>query len=133
MEGTEGMDQGVASLGATSGMGLEKRLHKSSLGREAEMFPRRLEWISVVLFIVNFFMMIYSYSLYEENEAWALTMTAVSTLTSILLLLSITFSIFGFRKLSQFSLGSGLMGLLISVASLGIRLMQTISEHNGYY
>jgi len=133
MEGTESMDQGVASSEAVSGMRLEKKSRKSNLGRDAEMFPRRLEWISVVLFIVNFFVMIYSYSIYEENEAWALTMTAISTVTSILLLLSITFSIFGLRKLSQFSLGSGLMGLLISVASLGIRLMQMVSESNGYY
>ena len=92
--------------------------------------PRRLEWIAVVLFVVNFFMMIYTYSLYYRDEGWGLTMTAISTATAVILLLSIIFSIFGMTALSKITVGVGIMGLMITVVSLGAKLMQIIAEWN---
>jgi hypothetical protein len=101
--------------------------------RGDETFPRRLEWIAVILFVVNFFMMIYTSSMYYRDEAWGLTMVAVSTATAVVLLLSVALSVFGMTALSKFSLGVGLVGLMISVISFGAKLMQQISEYSGYF
>jgi hypothetical protein len=99
-----------------------------SPGRSDETVPRRLEWIAVILFIVNFFMMMYAVSAYYGEEAWALTMTAISTATAVVLLLSVIFSILGQMKLSKVTLVVGILGLMVSVVSLGVKLMQAISE-----
>ena len=98
--------------------------------RNDETFPRRLEWIAVILFVVNFFVMIYTVSFYYSDEAWGVTMVAVSTATAVILLLSVVFSIFGMTILSKITLGVGIGGLMISVVSLGAKLMQQISEYN---
>ena len=98
--------------------------------RGDEAVPRRLEWIAVILFIVNFFMMMYTVSSYYSDEAWGLIMVAVSTATAVVLLLSVVFSIFGKTELSKLAIGVGIVGLMISVVSLGARLMQEISEYN---
>jgi hypothetical protein len=98
--------------------------------RGDETLPRRLEWIAVILFVVNFFVMIYTFSLYYGDEAWGLTMVAVSTATAVVLLLSVVFSIFGMTIMSKITLGVGIVGLMISVVSLGVKLMQQISEYN---
>ena len=50
--------------------------------------------------------MLYSYSMHDDQDPWPLAMTAVSTVTGVLLLLSIAFSIFGFKMLSQLSWAS---------------------------
>ncbi|MDH3366135.1 MAG: hypothetical protein OEM29_09085 [Thermoplasmata archaeon] len=98
--------------------------------RGDETVPRRLEWIAVILFVVNFFVMIYTVSFYYSDEAWGVTMVAVSTATAVMLLLSVVFSIFGMTILSKITLGVGIVGLMISVVSLGAKLMQQISEYN---
>jgi hypothetical protein len=98
--------------------------------RGDEAVPRRLEWIAVILFIVNFFMMIYTVSYYYSDEGWGLIMVAVSTATAVMLLLSVAFSIFGITNLSRIALGVGIVGLMVSVVSLGAKLMQVISEYN---
>jgi len=95
-----------------------------------EAVPRRLEWIAVILFVVNFFLMTYTISFYYDNEAWGLVMVAISTATAVILLLSVVFSIFGRTDLSKITLGAGIVGLMFSVVSLGAQLMQQISEWN---
>lgn len=132
MESATNSGQGAPPTIEARGIGFEDKRSKQSLGRDAEMFPKRLEWISVVLFIVNFVVMIFSYSIYD-NEGWSLAMTAIATVTSVLLLLSVTFSIFGLRMLSQVILGIGLIGMMISVISLGIRIMQMVHESGPFY
>ena len=104
-------------------------------GRYDETVPRRLEWIAVILFIVNLFMMIYLYSLFYRDEAWGLFTIAVSIATAVVLLLSLILSIFGKTVLSKYALAVGIFGLLISVISFGAKLMQQISEwgDNWYY
>ena len=96
--------------------------------RDDKAVPRRLEWIAVILFVVNFFMMMSLYSLFYREEAWGLFTVTVSIATSVVLLLSVVFSIFGKTELSKYALGTGIFGLMISVVSLGARLMQQISE-----
>ena len=96
--------------------------------RGDEAVPRRLEWIAVILFVVNFFMMMYLYSLFFGQEAWGLFTVAVSTATAVILLLSVVFSIFGITNLSRIALGVGIVGLMVSIVSLGAKLMQEISE-----
>lgn len=104
-----------------------------SPARSDENVPRRLEWIAVILFIVNFFVMIYTISAYYGDEAWALAMTAISTATAVILLLSVIFSILGKMTLSKITLIVGIVGLMVSVVSLGVKLMQMISEwHSGF-
>lgn len=98
--------------------------------RGDEAVPRRLEWIAVILFVVNFFLMTYTISFYYDNEAWGLVMVAISTATAVILLLSVVFSIFGRTDLSKITLGAGIVGLMFSVVSLGAQLMQQISEWN---
>lgn len=98
--------------------------------RGDETVPRRLEWIAVILFIVNFFVMMYTISAYYGDEAWALAMTAISTGTAVILLLSVIFSILGKMKLSKITLIIGIVGLMVSVVSLGVKLMQMISDWN---
>jgi len=92
--------------------------------------PRKLEWIAIILFGVNLFMMMYLYSLLYREEAWGLFAIAVSTATAVILLLSFLFSIFGKTDLSKYAIGGGVVGLMISVVSFGVRLMQRISEYN---
>jgi len=133
MESTIGRSQTSTTLEGISEGPPQEGTDRFYEARHAEAFPRRLEWISIVLFIVNFALMLYSFSIYDEHELWALSMTGVNTATGIILLLSVALSIFGFRKLSQIALGAGLLGMMISVASLGIRLMEYISERNDYW
>ena len=93
-----------------------------------EAVPRRLEWIAVILFIVNFIMMMYLYTLFYGEEGWGLFTVAVCTVTAVILLLSVIFSIFGITNLSRIALGVGIIGLMVSIVSLGAKLMQEISE-----
>jgi ABC-type multidrug transport system permease subunit len=101
--------------------------------RVDETVPRRLEWIAVILFVVNFFVMMYSYSLYYNEEAWGLFAVAVSTATAVILLLSVVFSIFGITNMSRITLGIGIVGLMVSIISLGAKLMQQISEWGNHW
>ncbi len=106
-------------------MGMSKnwRPPTSNQTKDDETVPRRLEWIAVILFVVNFFMMIYSYSIYYNDEALRSVMVAVSTATAIMMLLSVLFSIFGRTSMSRIAIGVGIVGLMISVVSLGARLI----------
>lgn len=88
---------------------------------------RRLEWIAVILFIVNLFMLIYTYSLYYNDESWGKAVVAIGTVTSVVLLISLLFSIFGSVTLSRIALAVGLVGLMILVVSFGAKLIQNIS------
>lgn len=90
--------------------------------------PRRLEWIAIILFVVNFFMMFYLFAFFMNEEAWGLFAVTVCTVTSVILLLSVIFSIFGQTELSKIAVGSGIVGLMITTVSLGVRLLQQISE-----
>jgi len=99
-------------------------------GRDDETIPRRLEWIAVILFIVNLFMMMYLYSLFYRDEAWGLLTITVSIATAVILLLSVVLSIFAKTVLSKYALAVGIFGLLISVISFGAKLMQQISEYS---
>jgi len=98
-----------------------------------ETIPRRLEWIAIILFVVNFFLMLYSLNLYIGQEAWALTVTAISTTTAVILLLSVIFSILGRIGLSKTILVAGLVGMMIQVVSFGAKLLQEISEWHDRY
>jgi len=106
----------------------------SNLANDDKTVPRRLEWIAVILFVVNFFMMIYSYSIYYREDAWGSAVVAVSTATAVMLLLSVLFSIFGRTSMSRIAIGVAIVGLMVSVVSLGVRLIQQISEsNNGFF
>jgi magnesium-transporting ATPase (P-type) len=109
-------------------MNQEWRPLNAHLAKGDEAVPRRLEWIAVILFVVNFVMMMYLYSLFYGEEDWGLFTVAVSTATAVILLLSVVFSIFGITSLSRIALGVGIFGLMISIVSLGAKLMQEISE-----
>lgn len=105
----------------------------SELPRHDETVPRRLEWIAVILFIVSFVAMIYSYALFMSDEGWGLAVVAVNMSTAIVLLLSVVFSIFGKTNLSKSTLGIGIIGLMVLVISIGVKLMQTISEYHDWW
>lgn len=130
MEEQQGGAQSGGSPPVQMGMNQDWRPPIIGPARGDEAVPRRLEWIAVILFAVNFFMMMYFYSLFYREEAWGLFIVAVSTATAVILLLSVVFSIFGKTELSKLAIGVGIVGLMISVVSLGARLMQEISEYN---
>jgi len=98
--------------------------------RGDEAFPRRLEWIAIILFIVSFFAMMFSYSIFMDNEGAALAIVALSTAVAVILLLSVVFSMFGRTGLSRIFLVAGIVGLMVVVISDGVKLMQTISEYH---
>ena len=100
----------------------------SSPERGDKAVPRRLEWIAVILFVVNFFMMMFMYSLFYREEAWGLFTVTICIVTGVVLLLSVVFSIFGKTELSKYALGVGIIGLMVSIVSIGVKLMQEISE-----
>jgi ABC-type siderophore export system fused ATPase/permease subunit len=106
------------------------RYYEAEKERKNAIYGRRLEWIAVVLFIVNLFMMIELVTLLMDDEGWALSMVAVGIVTSLMFLMTIVLSIFSVTKLSKFTLVIGLVGLMISVVSLGAKLMQYITELN---
>jgi hypothetical protein len=98
--------------------------------KDEESVLRRFEWIAVVLFIVNFVLMIYTISIYYNEENWGKAVAAVSTATAVVLLLSVLFSIFGSVTLSRIAIAIGLFGMMIEIVSMGFRIIQTMF-HNG--
>ena len=123
MEEPSNSTQSPDSQPEQMGMSKNWRPPTSNLTKDDETVPRRLEWIAVILFVVNFFMMMYSYSIYYNDEALRSVMVAVSTATAIMMLLSVLLSIFGRTSMSRIAIGVGIVGLMISVVSLGARLI----------
>jgi len=114
-------------------MNTNQGLPAANLTRCDETVPRRLEWIAVILFFVSFYMtMSYSVYFYAE-EVWGLFTVAVGTAASVILLLSVVFSIFGKTDLARIAIGAGIVGLMVTVVSLGIRLMQRLAEYGGFF
>ncbi len=97
-----------------------------------ETVPRRLEWLAVILFVVNFFILVYSASIYYDEEAWGKAIVADATATAVILLSAALFSVFGQTTLSKIAVGIGIVGLMISVVSMGVRMIQQMSDH-GYW
>ncbi|OGS41822.1 MAG: hypothetical protein A3K67_03005 [Euryarchaeota archaeon RBG_16_62_10] len=85
------------------------------------------------MFAVNLFLMYFSYAMYLEDKTWAYFATGISTATAVVLLLSLLFSIFGRSTYSRFALAAAIVGTMISVVSLGIKIMQRISEWGEYW
>ena len=107
---------------------LSSEMRIADLGKDVNLGLRRLEWIAVVLFGVNFILMLYSLAMYSGDETWAYFAAGISTATAVTLLLSLLFSIFGRSAYSRFALAAAIVGTMISVVSFGIRMMKEISE-----
>jgi len=133
MEGDGSDYQTVETPPEQMGMRMDWRPPAFGMTKGDDAFPRRLEWIAVVLFIVNFLLMMYSVSIYYREETWASVMAAIATATAVILLLSVIFSILGKTGLSKITLVAGIVGIMVSVISFGARLMQMISETGDYW
>ena len=132
MEEQQGQIQSIDTSPRPFEGSMYQRPVTDTVGRD-ETVPRRLEWIAVILFIVSYVAMIYSYALFMSDEVWGLTVVAINTATAIILLLSVALSIFGMTKLSKVVLGMGIIGLMFLVVSIGLKLMQAISEYHDYW
>jgi hypothetical protein len=108
----------------SGGMEMESETHQDA-------YPRRLEWIAVVLLIIDLIMLMYATSLYYDEQTWAQTMIALHTATAVILLASVIFSIFGLTPLSRIAISIGILVFMIAVVSLGIRLADVVSSR-GY-
>jgi hypothetical protein len=133
MEEPSSISQSTGSEPEHFGMSRNWRSPGAKLVAKDETVPRRLEWVAVILFVFNFFMLIYSYAIYSGELAWGKAIVADATATAVILLLSILFSIFGQTSLSKIAVGIGIVGLMISTVSLGIRMIQQLSEHSYYF
>jgi len=97
-----------------------------------DAYPRRLEWIAVVLLVINLVMLMYATSLYYDEQTWAQTIIALHTAAAIIMLTSVIFSIFGLAPLSRIAISIGILVFMIAIVSLAIRLMDIVSDR-GYY
>ncbi len=106
-----------------------------AMGSEVQMdsYSRRLESIAVILFAVNAFVMIFYTSIYYDNELWAQTIIAVGTAASALLLISVLMSVLQLSQLAKYTLAAGILALVLAVISHGIRMIDYIGDHGGYY
>jgi FlaA1/EpsC-like NDP-sugar epimerase len=95
--------------------------------RRVDSLPRRIEWIAIVLVVVNSVMMLFSYSLYYDDIGWGKTVVAIYTATAVVLLLSVFLSVFGLTRLSAISLGVGIVALMASFVILGVELIDRLS------
>jgi fumarate reductase subunit C len=102
-------------------------------GKDINFGLRRLEWIAVVLFSVNLILMLYSMAIYSGDKSWAFFAVSMSTATAVILLLSLLFSIFGRSAYSRLALAAAIVGTMISVMSLGIRIMKEISDWGPHF
>jgi len=107
---------------------LNQGLPEDRPARFDETVPRRLEWIAVVLFFASFLTMMWGVIFFDHEEAWALFTIAVSMTASVILLLSVMLSVFGKTALAKVTIGLGIFGLMITVVSIGARLMQVIAD-----
>ena len=105
-----------------------RELSIADAGKSVDPTLRRLEWIAVALFAVNLLLTYISYSMYSGDKTWAYFATITSTATAVILLLSLLFSIFSMTAHSRFALAAAIVGTMISVVSLGINIMDRISE-----
>lgn len=130
MEGPPNSYQVVEPQPEQTEMTMNWRPPVADLARGDEALPRRVEWIAIILFIVSFFAMMFSYSMFmaDDSEGAALAIVAVSTATGVVLLLSVVFSILGRTNFSRISLVAGIVGLMVVVIVDGAKLMQMISE-----
>lgn len=120
--------QNAQSQRSREQISLPSEMRIADAGKDVNFGLRRLEWIAVVLFSVNLILMLYSLAMYSGDKTWAYFAAGISTATAVILLLSLLFSIFGRSAYSRFALASAIVGTMISVVSLGIRMMKEISE-----
>jgi len=96
--------------------------------RDVNSRLRRSERIAVVLFVVNLFWIYISSVVFLGDKDWAYFAVGISTATATILLLSLLLSIYGMSAYSRFFLAVGIVGTMISVVSLGIKMMDLVSE-----
>jgi len=93
--------------------------------------PRILVVIVVVLFVLNFQVMLFTGTLYENHEdaEWGRAAIIVTIATAIALLTSLILSVFGRYQPSKAFLVVGIGGLAISSVSFGLKLMDKVWNH----
>ena len=112
---------------------LPSEMRIADAGKDVNFGLRRLEWIAVFLFGVNLILMLYSMSIYSGDKTWAYFATGIGTATAVVLLLSLLFSIFSRSAYSRLALAAAIVGTMISIVSLGIRMMKEISDWGIYH
>lgn len=95
-------------------------------------FSRRIEWIAVILLALNLLMTIYATELYYDNADWARAAIALHTTASVLLLLTVIFTVFGQSLLPTISVSLGVAVFIVAIVSLGLRLID-IASNRMYY
>lgn len=94
----------------------------------SESLPRRIEWIAIVLVVVNTVMMVFSVSLYYDDSAMGQAVIAAYTASAMVLLPSVMLSIFGFGRFSTIALAVGLVAMMVSFWLLGIELIDRLAS-----